>query len=67
MEIQASVVVFKYIEIFRPLLCTTGVSRSPVVTLKLERDEQELSEGWLRAHGTPQQVVKRCRIVLLED
>ena len=47
------------------MLCTTGVSRSPVVTLKLERDEQELSEGWLRAHGTPQQVVKRCRIVLL--
>ena len=35
------------------------------MTLKLESDNQELLEGWVRAHGTPQQVVKRCRIVLL--
>ena len=35
------------------------------MTLKLKSDEQELLEGWVRAHGTPQQVVKRCRIVLL--
>jgi Homeodomain-like domain len=26
---------------------------------------QELLETWVRAHGTPQQVVTRCRIVLL--
>jgi transposase len=33
--------------------------------VQLEADQQVLLEGWVRAHGTPQQVVKRCRIVLL--
>jgi transposase len=35
------------------------------LALQLKPDEQEVLEGWVRAHGTPQQVVKRCRIVLL--
>lgn len=33
--------------------------------LQLKPDEGEVLEGWVRAHGTPQQVAKRCRIVLL--
>ena len=35
------------------------------MTVKLESDEQELMERWVRAQGAPQQVLKRCRIVLL--
>jgi hypothetical protein len=37
---------------------------SPVI-FKLKPEQQELLETWVRAHGTPQQVVTRCRIVLL--
>jgi hypothetical protein len=33
--------------------------------LKINADQQELLQGWIRAHGTPQQVAKRCHIVLL--
>src|SRR5215831_15845374 len=32
---------------------------------QLKPEQQELLETWVRAHGTPQQVVTRCRIVLL--
>jgi transposase len=40
------------------------MSNSPMA-LKLKPEQQELLETWVRAHGTPQQVVTRCRIVLL--
>ena len=44
---------------------TVGVSKdSPSATVQLACDQQELLEAWVRAHGTPQQVVKRCQIVL---
>ncbi len=43
----------------------SAVSRNWVATLELRAKQQELLQGWVRAHGTPQQVVKRCRIVLL--
>ena len=39
------------------------MSKVPVVELKTE--QREVLEQWVRAHGTPQQVAKRCRIVLL--
>lgn len=29
--------------------------------------QREILEQWSRAHGTPQQVAKRCRIILLND
>ena len=32
---------------------------------KLKPEQGKLLETWVRAHGTPQQVVTRCRIVLL--
>jgi transposase len=41
------------------------MSRNPSVTVTLEPDQQQLLEQWVRAYGTPQQVVRRCRIVLL--
>jgi transposase len=41
------------------------MSRNRVATLELRAEQQELLQGWVRAHGTPQQVLKRCRIVLL--
>ena len=31
----------------------------------MKPEQRELLEEWVRAHGTPQQVAKRCRIVLL--
>jgi transposase len=40
------------------------MSASPVI-FKLKPEQQKLLETWVRAHGTPQQVVTRCRIVLL--
>jgi transposase len=40
------------------------MSKSPVV-VGLEPDQREVLEQWVRAHGTPQQVAKRYRIVLL--
>src|SRR5215469_13250149 len=43
---------------------TGCMSASPVI-FKLKPEQQELLETWVRAHGTPQQVVTRCRIVLL--
>jgi len=33
----------------------------------VESDQRELLQQWLRAHGTPQQVAKRCRIILLNE
>jgi transposase len=41
------------------------VSRNPATSLELKPNQRELLEGWVRAHRTPQQVAKRCRIVLL--
>lgn len=41
------------------------MSNDPSITLSLKPDQQDLLERWVRAHGTSQQVVKRCRIVLL--
>ena len=35
------------------------------VSWRLTPERQELLEEWVRAHGTPQQVAKRCRILLL--
>jgi transposase len=35
------------------------------VIFKLKPEQAKLLETWVRAHGTPQQVVTRCRIVLL--
>jgi transposase len=40
------------------------MSKSPVV-VELQPEQREVLEQWVRAHGTPQQVAKRCRIVLL--
>jgi transposase len=40
------------------------MSKSPVV-VELKPEQREVLEQWVRAHGTPQQVAKRCRIVLL--
>ncbi len=42
------------------------MSKSPVV-VELKPEQREVLEQWVRAHGTPQQVAKRCRIVLLND
>jgi len=41
------------------------VIRNRASPLELEADQRELLERWVRAHGTPQQVVKHCRVVLL--
>ena len=41
------------------------MSGNQSITLTLEPEQRELLEQWTRAHGTPQQVVKRCQIVLL--
>jgi transposase len=40
------------------------MNKSPVV-VELKPEQREVLEQWVRAHGTPQQVAKRCRIVLL--
>ena len=42
----------------------TGWMSNRPVTLTLKPEQQEVLETWVRAHGTPQQVVTRCRIVL---
>ncbi|MGH7068650.1 MAG: IS630 family transposase [Acetobacteraceae bacterium] len=39
--------------------------RNARATLRLRAGQRELLAGWVRAHGTPQQVVKRRRIVML--
>ena len=31
----------------------------------MDSNKRQLLEGWSRAHTTPQQVAKRCRIILL--
>jgi transposase len=36
-------------------------------SVAVESSQRELLQQWLRAHGTPQQVAKRCRIILLND
>jgi len=36
-------------------------------SVSVEADQRELLEQWSRAHSTPQQVGKRCRIVLLSQ
>jgi transposase len=33
-------------------------------SIKLEGEQRKLLEEWVRAHRTPQQVVKRCQIIL---
>ena len=33
-------------------------------SIKLEGEQRQLLEEWVRAHRTPQQVVKRCQIIL---
>src|SRR3974390_2583511 len=47
-------------------------ARGPLVPyvkepVPLGTGQRELLEQWSRAHGTPQQVAKRCRIILLND
>ncbi|HEY3861601.1 MAG TPA: helix-turn-helix domain-containing protein [Verrucomicrobiae bacterium] len=36
-------------------------------SVSVESHQRELLEQWSRAHGTPQQVAKRCRIILLNE
>ena len=36
-----------------------------MVNFRLNPEQEKVLETWVRAHGTPQQVVMRCRIVLL--
>jgi len=36
-------------------------------SMSLNSSQRELLQGWARAHGTPQQVAKRCRIILLNE
>jgi transposase len=43
----------------------TGCMSSSPVNVRLKPEQQALLEEWVRAHGTPQQVAKRCQIVLL--
>ena len=42
------------------------MSKGPVV-VELKPEQREVLEQWVRAHGTPQQVAKRCQIVLLGE
>ena len=46
------------------MLFTGSMGKSPVV-VELNPEQREVLEQWVRARGTPQQVAKRCRIVLL--
>lgn len=39
--------------------------RKSSVTVDLQPEQQQILEQWVRAHGTPQQVGIRCRIVLM--
>jgi transposase len=36
-------------------------------SMSVNSSQRELLQGWSRAHGTPQQVAKRCRIILLDE
>ena len=36
-------------------------------SFSVDADKRELLEQWSVAHNTPQQVAKRCRIILLEE
>jgi transposase len=36
-------------------------------SMSVNSSQRELLQGWSRAHGTPQQVAKRCRIILLNE
>jgi hypothetical protein len=38
--------------------------KTPRQSIKLEEEQRPLLEQWVRAHRTPQQVVKRCQIIL---
>src|SRR5271166_3515474 len=38
--------------------------KTPRQSIKLEEEQRQLLEEWVRAHRTPQQVVKRCQIIL---
>ena len=37
----------------------------PAKALSLTDEDRRILEGWVRAHSTPQQLVKRARIILL--
>src|SRR6202049_281953 len=37
---------------------------TPRQSIKLEEPQRQLLGGWVRAHSTPQQVAKRCQIIL---
>ena len=37
----------------------------PAKAFSLTDEDRQISEGWVRAHSTPQQLVKRARIILL--
>jgi DNA-binding NarL/FixJ family response regulator len=38
--------------------------KTPGQCIKLEEPQRQLLEQWVRAHGTPQLVATRCRIIL---
>jgi transposase len=38
--------------------------KAPRQSIKLEEPQRQLLEQWVRAHSTPQQVAKRCQIIL---
>ena len=38
--------------------------KTPRQCIKLEEPQRQLLEQWVRAHSTPQQVAKRCQIIL---
>jgi transposase len=38
--------------------------RPPSQRINLEEPQRQVLEQWVRAHGTPQQVAKRCQIIL---
>ena len=37
---------------------------TPRQSIKLEAPQRQLLGGWVRGHSTPQQVAKRCQIIL---
>src|SRR5271166_2490172 len=39
--------------------------KTPRRSITLEEEQQQLLDEWVRAHRTPQQVAKRCQIILL--
>ena len=38
--------------------------KTPRQCIKLEEEQRQVLEQWVRAHRTPQQVAKRCQIIL---